>query len=72
MPYLTRLFLGQPIEHTVSRPKRYHVKLPTDVDSCEYEVHLLVLDFASLNPTVWLDAWESKGVLAALNFSEGK
>lgn len=71
-PYLTRLFLGQPKEHTVSLSKRFHFKLPTDVDSCEYEVNLLVLDLASLNPTVCLDAWESKGVLVALNFAESK
>ena len=44
--------------------------LPDDLPPGEYEMRLVVYDFATLKPTVELDVWEPETVLARLRFEE--
>ena len=50
----------------------YHLEIPADLDSGEYELRLIVYDFETLKPTVELGVWEPEAVLAVLQVAEGR
>ena len=46
------------------------LEIPADIPAGEYEMRLVVYDFATLKPTVEIGVWESEYVLARLRLSE--
>jgi len=48
----------------------FHLELPADLPSGEYELRLVVYDFETQQPTVELGVWEPETTIARLHFSE--
>ena len=46
------------------------LEIPADIPAGEYEMRLVVYDFATLKPTVEIGVWEPEYVLARLRLSE--
>ena len=46
------------------------LEIPADIPAGEYEMRLVVYDFATLKPTVEIGVWEPETVLARLRMSE--
>ena len=50
----------------------YHFEIPSELQTGEYELRLIVYDFETLKPTVELGVWEPEAVLVALQVAEGR
>ena len=55
---------GEPVDTLVQ------LEIPADIPAGEYEMRMVVYDFATLKPTVEIGVWEPETVLVRLRMSE--